>query len=111
MIERFALRDDAGFRAFLARTPRSVVLFRGVGCVYSTTFERVFHEESVPDGWVPAIREVEEAGRGPAGDAYGLDVTPTVAAFTREAEAGRLPGKLLLGITRQRYRKWLRTLA
>ena len=108
---RFQLHEEAEFRAFLARTPRSVVLLRGVGCVYSTTFERVFHEEPPPEGWVLALREVEEGGRGPVSEAYGVDVTPTVAAFTRDAEAARLPGKLLLGITRQQYRRWLRGLA
>lgn len=110
-IPRFGLRDAEGFRAFLAATPRSVVLFRGVGCLYSTAFEKAFEEEPVPEGWVRVVREVEEAGRGPAGDAHRLDVTPTVAAFTREAEAARLPGRLLLGITRQQYRRWVRGLA
>lgn len=109
-VPRFGLHEERRFRAFLAASPRSVVLLRGYGCPYSATFERVFLEEAPPEGWTLAIREVEEGGRGPVATALKVDVTPTVAAFTREAEAARLPGKLLLGITRQHYRRWLRGL-
>lgn len=111
MVPRFALHEEHRFRAFLADAPLSIVLLRGYGCPYSATFERVFLEEPPPEGWTRAIREVEEGGHGPVGTALRVEVTPTVAAFTRDAEAARLPGKLLLGITRQQYRKWLRTLA
>lgn len=58
---RFGLQDAEGFGAFLAATPRAVVLFRGVGCVYSTAFEKVFGEEPVPEGWVRAARPPRRA--------------------------------------------------
>lgn len=110
MTSRFALQEDGAFRSWLSQTPRAVVLLRGLGCAYSATFEKAFLEEALPAGWVAAIRQVEEGGEGPVGDALGVEVTPTVVAFTRGDEAARLPGKLLLGITRQQYRRWVRRL-
>jgi hypothetical protein len=110
-LTRFELGDEAGFRAFLAKEPRTVVLLRGHGCPYSATFEPVFTQATVPPGWAKCLRIVEEGGRGPVGDALGVQVTPTVIAFVEEKEAARLDGKLFLGITRTNYARWLKALA
>lgn len=94
----------------LAPLGRVVVLYRGVGCPYSATFEKVFHEIAPPKGWTRLIREVEEGAHGPVGERHGVDITPTVAAFEDAREVARLEGKLLLGITRGQYAKWLKGL-
>jgi len=110
-MERFALDEEDAFRAFVKATPRALVLLRGVGCAYSAAFERTFTAERAPEGWSRVVRQVEEGGRGPVGEALGVEVTPTVVAFVAGAEAARLPGKLLVGISRGSYLRWLRTLA
>lgn len=106
-MQRFGLSEESRWRAFLAEAPRVVVLYRGVGCVYSSTFEKVFVEEPLPEGWVRALREVEEGGHGPIAEALDIDVTPTAAAIVQGKEVARLPGKLFLGIPRTSYRRWL----
>lgn len=108
MATRFAIPDDAAFSAWLEAQPRALVLYRGVGCPYSATFEKVFLEIPAP-GWSIAIREVEEGGEGPAGEALGIEITPTVGAF-RDGREERLKGKLLLGLTRSQYKAWLKKL-
>lgn len=107
-VPRFALDDEEGFLRWRAAHPRALVLYRGDGCPYSATFEKVFLEEPV-DGWARAIRLVEEGGHGPVAEALRVDITPTVDAFFDGREA-RLEGKLLLGITRGRFRQWARGL-
>lgn len=109
-IRVFDLDQDAEFRDFVAKHSRVVVLFRGVGCPYSETFERVFGEEALPEGWERGIRLVEEGGEGPVGDAWGIEVTPTVEAFVDAAAAKRLPARVLLGIPRAAFRRWLKSL-
>lgn len=105
MIERIALDDTTGLAAFLAAHPRAIVLFRGQGCPYSATFEPVF-VALTPEPAV--VRLVEEGGRGPVAAALGVDITPTVARFDRGREVARLNGRLLLGITRTGYGRWLK---
>lgn len=107
---RFSLEDGRSYGAWLREQPRALVLFRGLGCPYSATFEKVFQEEPVPEGWAVAVREVEEGGSGPVGESLLVHVTPTIAAYTRGEEAARLPGKLFIGITRAQYRRFLREL-
>src|SRR5687768_14224616 len=107
---RFGLHEDAAFRAWLARTPRAIVLLRGDGCPYSATFEPVFLATAPPAGWALAIRMVEEGGRGPVAEKLDVEVTPSVAAFRDGAPAQRLPGKLFLGIPRTTWKRWLKTL-
>lgn len=105
---RIPLGDD-GHDAFVAANPRALVLYRGVGCPYSRTFERVFGETEVA-GWARLVQEVEEGGEGPVGDRHRVELTPTVAAFVDGRESARLEAKLLLGITRQQYARWVRGL-
>lgn len=107
---RFALSEEAAFQEWLVAKPRSIVLLRGVGCPYSAAFETAFAEEPAPEGWALAVREVEEGGDGPVAEALKVEVTPSVAAFTFGEAAARLPGKVLLGITRVQYRRFLREL-
>ena len=109
-IPRFALAEDAAFRAFLARTPRAIVLLRGDGCPYSATFEPVFVATTPPAGWTLAIRMVEEGGHGPVAEKLDVEITPSVAAFRDGAPAERLPGKLLIGIPRTVWKRWLKGL-
>jgi hypothetical protein len=110
VIARFDLDDAAGLRAFLDKAERALALMRGVGCVYSTAFEPAFVEIEPPPGWLRCVRLVEEGGRGPVADAHGVDITPTVVAFADGREVARLDGKLLLGIPRTKYKRWLATL-
>lgn len=109
-IQRFSLDDEAGFQAYLARVRRVVVLAYGVGCPYSSRFEPEFRETPAPFGWATAIREVEEGGRGPVAEGLAVEVTPTVLAFQQGKPVDRLDGKLLIGITRNAYREWVRKL-
>jgi hypothetical protein len=108
-VERFALADEEGYRAFLAKRPRVVVLFRGLGCPYSSYFERVYASMPDPLGWARVIRDVEHAGAGVHGRAHAITVTPTVAAFRDGGEAARLEAKEYLGITRMAYARWVKS--
>lgn len=101
----FALEDEEGYQGWLRGRPRAVVLLAGQSCPYSATFRRVFDE--IDPGCPRAVRIVEHGGRGPAGERLGVQTTPTVVACLDGREA-RLEGRLLLGITRKRYREWLR---
>lgn len=109
-LRRFGLDDVAAFDAWLAETPRAVVLMRGVGCPYSERFETAFARETPPVGWALAVREVEEGGWGPVADRHGIELTPTLVAFVEAHEVGRLEAKLLLGISVAAYRRWVRAL-
>lgn len=110
LVPTFELAQENEFRDFVAKHPRVLVLFRGVGCAYSATFERVFLEGDSLPGWERAIRRVEEGGEGPVGEALGIEVTPTLEAFVGGSAAKRLPGRLSLGIPRSAYRRWLKSL-
>ena len=110
MPPRFELDEEDAFRALLKEHPRVVALLRGRGCPYSAAFEPAFSQVAPPEGWTACVRLVEEGGRGPVAEALRVDVTPTVVAFADGREVARLPGKLLLGITRGAYARWLRTL-
>lgn len=107
---RFSTREEAAFRAFLASTPRALVLFRGTTCPYSATLLPHF-EKAAPTlpSWTFAVRDLSEAEDGPW-DEHGVDVTPTVIAYADGTVVSRLPGKMLLGITRQTFAKWLKGL-
>ena len=107
---RFALDDEEGFAAFVKSTPRSVVLFRGVGCPYSAAFEPHFVAAKPPTGWALAVREVEDGGRGPVGDAYAIEITPTAIAFTRGKESSRLNAMFLIGMRPSAFDAWVKTL-
>ena len=107
----FAWDDEAGFRAFLAGAPRALVLFRGTHCPYSATFRPHFEAAVGAQGgaWAFAVRDLSEADDA-AWDAAGVKVTPTVVAYEAGAERVRLEGRMLLGIPRTRFARWLRDL-
>lgn len=100
--------EAAPFQAFLDAAPRALVLFAGDHCPYSATlrphFEAAAREGA--GGWAFAVRDLSERSDA-AWDAHGVQVTPTVVAFERGRETARLPGRMLLGITRPAFRKWL----
>lgn len=105
-MQTFRAGDDAGFSAFLAATPRALVLFRGTRCPYSATFRPHFEAaEGETPGWALAVRDLAEADDA-AWRAHGIAVTPTVVAFVEGEPAARLPGRLLLGLTRQAFAGW-----
>lgn len=108
-MERFTLDERARYQSWLATTPHAVVLFRGLGCPYSSYFERVYLSMPEPPGWTRAIREVEHGGDGEEGRAHGVTITPTVAAFREGVETSRLEAKDYLGITRMAYARWVKS--
>jgi thioredoxin-like negative regulator of GroEL len=106
----FSTEDEAAFEAFLAATPRALVLFRGTRCPYSATFRPHFEKAAgAHPAWTFAVRDIEE-GDDATWDAHGIEVTPTVVASVEGRPVARLRGKLLLGITRQAFANWLKRL-
>jgi hypothetical protein len=107
---RFLLDDDAGFRAFLKENRKVVAFFRGVGCPYSAHFEPQWMPIEAPPGWARCIREVGEGGRGPVGDMYRIERTPSVLAFVDGAESSRVEAILTIGLGVRKYERWLASL-
>lgn len=106
----FGLGEAHALRARLANEPRMLVLLRSDICPYGAAFRPAFFELAKKHGFDAVDHLVSEVDAA-QWDAFGMRVSPTVLLVERGREAARLEGILLLGLTRQKYAKWLKGLA
>lgn len=84
-----------------------LVLYRGLRCPYGLAFRAVFAEHGAQHPDVPHSERVLDERDDAAWSAPAIRVSPTVVRLAGGREQARLEGKTLVGITRQRFRKWL----
>lgn len=106
---QYAPHEAAALRERLRMEERIVVLLRSTVCPYGAAFRPVFFELAAARGLAATDLLVEE--REPAQwDAWGMRISPTVLRFEAGREVARLEGRLLLGITRKQFARWLKEL-
>ncbi len=106
----YAPHEADALRSRLAREPRIAVLLRSTICPYGAAFRQAFFEVSAAQGVAATDLLVEERDHA-QWDAWGMRISPTVLLFEEGREGARLEGRPLLGLTRQRYARWLSSTA
>jgi hypothetical protein len=106
----FAPHEADRLRARLEREGRILVLLRSTVCPYGAAFRPAFFELAAARGIRATDLLVGERDDA-QWSAWAMRISPTVMLVEEGRETARLEGKLLLGITRQRYARWLSSTA